>query len=134
MDKGPVSDAQRVVRFLVDNARCGECGSAYHAEDVYVLDQVNKRVWELAAVCPGCLSVWLVKAVVRTSDVPADDDGGGVRIAARSRSITELTPAEERHFSSLSPIGVDDVLDVSQFLAGFDGDFWAYFGQESDSP
>lgn len=135
MDEGFVGDAERVVQFLVEHARCGECGSAYHAEDVYVLDQVNRRVWELAAVCPGCLSVWLVKAVVRSEDGP---DGTEVARAHRTRArrplLHELTHAEKRHFEALTPIGVDDVLDVSEFLATFDGDFRAYFGQESDTP
>jgi len=136
MEPGAVGDAERVVRFLVETARCGECGSAYHAEDVYVLDQLNRRVWELAAVCPGCLSVWLVKAVMRSRSEPEGEPEsvphGRAARAGGSRPLNELTLAERRHFSSLEPIDQDDVLDVSAFLSTFDGDFRSYFGQEPE--
>jgi hypothetical protein len=133
MEDSSISDADRLVRFLVDTARCGECGASYNSEDVYVLDQVNRHVWELAAVCPGCLSVWLVKAVVRPKGVPAPISGAGPSPAdGRMVPADELTVAERQHFASMEPITVDEVLDVSAFLRTFDGDFRAYFCQESD--
>lgn len=135
LDRGSVSDIDRVVRFLVDTARCRECGGSYSSEDVHVLDQVGRSVWELAAVCPECLSVWLVRAVVRGRGVPAPmpDDGPTGR-GRREARADELTLAERLHFGALGPIGVDDVLDIRSFLSTFDGDFLTYFGQESDGP
>jgi len=132
MDRGPVSDADRVVRFLVDTARCGDCGGAYTVENVHVLDQVRRNVWELAAVCPGCLSVWLVRAVVRPRRAATLDGRPRPAAPGLDDAAGELSLAERRRFGSMRPIDVDDVLDVRAFLESFDGDFGALFGGEGD--
>ena len=128
------SAANRIIRFLVDNAHCAECGAHYHEEDVYVLGQLDLRIWDLAAVCHGCYTLSVVRAVVRpqADKVKAEVAYDTVRTAQRSGALHELTAAEVRHFDDLPPIGVDDVLDVSEFLSEFDGDFRGFFGQEPE--
>lgn len=113
--------AERVVRFLVDHARCTDCACSFHVEDVHVLAHDAERVWDLAAVCHNCYTMSLIRAVVR------DQDG-----RVRTRVMRELTPAEARRFERLPPVDVDDVLDVAAFLADFDGDFRELFGREPD--
>jgi hypothetical protein len=116
----------RVVRFLVDHARCTDCGGQYHLDDVYILANREDRVWDLAAVCHDCHTLSLIRAIVRTpvgrERVPAP-----VLVA-----VTELTPAEQSHFGDLTPVDSDDVLDVAAFLSDFDGDFRGLFGREPD--
>lgn len=126
MEQGTVSDADRVVRFVVGTARCGDCGSAYQAQDVHILDQVGDNVWELAAVCPGCLNVWLVKAIVHRSASAGEEPPAG------DGPLDELSPSERLRFGALPAVGMNDVLDVRAFLRTFDGDFRAHFDQERD--
>ena len=114
--------ADRVIRFLVENARCTDCGGDFHLEDVYILDERDRREWDLGAVCHQCHTLTLIRAVV---EADAED------LPMRA-TVSELTPAERRHFSALDPVSSDDVLDVTRFLMGFDGDFRDLFGRESD--
>lgn len=135
MDQGTVSDADRVVRFLVGTARCGDCGSAYSLEDVHVLDHARHNVWELAAVCPGCLSVWLVKAVIRAREMsPGPTDDGEDEGALEGRRRGEMSPEERHRFDAMAPLSADDLIDATSFLLTFDGDFRSYFGREPDGP
>ena len=110
------STSERVVRFLVDHARCSECRGAYLVENVHVLHQTGDRVWDLAAVCQQCYGLALIRAVVRSEDGRIHTEPAG-----------EMTTAELRRFQRLRPIDRDDVLDVAAFLAGFDGDFARLF-------
>ncbi|MCE7939911.1 hypothetical protein DCC79_14330 [bacterium] len=126
------STTERIIRVLLDEARCTECGSAYHAEDVHVLRQVDERMWDLAVVCNGCYTLSLIRAIVKpnAAGVPA----GRAPVVPEVELVTELTRAERRYFSDLPPVEVDDVLDMSAFLAEFDGDFRDLFGQDPVDP
>lgn len=114
--------ADRVIRFLVENARCTDCDGDFRAEDVYILDERDMREWDLGAVCHQCHTLTLIRAVV-------DAEGRRSRDASR---LSELTKAERKHFRGLEPIDKNDVLDVTAFLADFDGDFRELFGREPD--
>jgi|GEM_PF-397922 hypothetical protein len=124
----------RIIRFLVENAHCAECGARYHEEDVYVLAQLDMRIWDLAAVCHNCYTLSVVRAVVRpqSDEIKASIAEDAVRARRAIGSDMELTKAEVQRFRSLPPIDEDYVLDVAEFLDGFDGDFRGFFGQESD--
>ena len=140
--------ADRVVRFLIENACCSECDAGYHLEDVHVLNQVRGRIWDLAAVCHECYTLSLVRAIVRTppdlhhASEPASavdhlEIGKNETHHGADRSsvtVQELTAAERRRFRSLPPIDRDDVLDVTAFLASFDGDFRCLFSREPGDP
>jgi len=119
--------ADRIVRVLLDQARCTECGSPYHAEDVHILRHHEERIWDLAVVCNVCYTLSLIRAVVRITEDGKDEWLAG---SHRVSFASELTTAERRHFAALTPVGTDDVLDVSDFLAGFDGDFRRVFEQD----
>jgi len=123
--------AVKIIRFLVNHAHCTECGNQYRAEDVYVLDQAGPRVWHLAAVCHSCYTLSVVRAVVRPHRGQLDLSNVGPRPTVAHR-LNELTPAEARHFDELGPIDAEDVLDVSDFLVSFDGDFRGLFGREPE--
>lgn len=116
--------ADRVVQFLVDHGRCTDCGGRYNLEDVYVLAQRGSRVFELAAVCRDCYTLSFIRAIIRPRRAGVADPAVAF--------MHELTPAEARRFDGLPPVEMDDVLDVSAFLARFDGDFRSLFGQEAD--
>ncbi len=130
MTEGTVmnSTAERIIRVLLEEAHCTECGHGYHVEDVHVLRELDERIWDLAAVCNHCYTLSLIRAVVRPND--DEEARGGGRSEPRIRLTSELTSAERRYFSDVPPVDVDDVLDVSAFLTSFDGDFRSLFGQD----
>jgi hypothetical protein len=49
-----------------------------------------------------------------------------------ARPPTELTVAERAYFLGLEPVDADDVLDVAEFLAAFDGDFRGLFSRNHE--
>ncbi len=126
------STADRIIRVLLAEARCTDCDCAYRAEDVHVLRQKSDKVWDLAAVCSSCYTMSLIRAIVQ-----APESRRGARVSThrlpKSRP-SELTRAEAQRFETLTPVDRDDVLDMHQFLAGFDGDFRALFGQDGTEP
>ncbi|MEO8085049.1 MAG: hypothetical protein ABI780_14605 [Ardenticatenales bacterium] len=115
------STSERVIRFLVDHARCKDCRGVYHVENVHVLHQTSDRIWDLAAVCDQCYGLALIRAVVRSED-------GQIH----TEPASELTNTELRRFHHLRPIDRDDVLDATAFLSDFDGDFARLFQAPED--
>lgn len=119
--------ADRVIRFLVEHARCADCGGRFHAEDVHVLHEDDLRVWDLGAVCHDCRTLTLLRAVV--SSLRPE----GIPTPAEPAGVDELTPLERRHFASLGPVAQDDVREAATFLRDFDGDFRELFGTDHRS-
>jgi hypothetical protein len=119
--------ADRVIRFLVDHARCTSCGGRFALEHVHVLHEEDLRVWDLGAVCHECHTLTLVRAIVR----PEPTDGNPTPIDAGAQ-LDELTLAERDRFAELGPVRDDDVLDMTAFLREFDGDFRGLFGRETE--
>jgi len=129
--------ADRVVRFLVDHARCTECQGCYRVEDVHVLHETGGRVWDLAAVCHTCFTLSIVRAIVRDDGDSPRDDGAGIgdvvgNLEWGRAGSRELTAAERKRFANLPPVDADDVLDMVAFLGGFDGDFRGLFSREAE--
>lgn len=114
-----------VIQFLVAHRPCPECGRRFRPENVHVLDQPERWTWDLAAVCHGCHTMTMVSAEVRPEPAPP------VRAAGR---FSELTPSERAYFAGLEPVAVDDVLDMVELLAAFDGDFRALFSRGASEP
>jgi len=123
--------AEQIIRVLLEQARCTDCDCPYRLEDVHVLRQSNERVWDLAAVCNQCYTMSLIRAIVQS---PESKRGGGLQAhRLPSKTSSELTVAERKHFEALAPLDEDDVLDMTGFLSGFDGDFRGLFGQDGDA-
>lgn len=121
------STSDRVVRFLIEHARCNDCGADYHVEDVHILSQTAERIWDLAAVCHACYGLSLLRAIVKPG---ATEPRARYEMVARD----ELTSAERRRFRRMPALERDDVLDMTAFLSDFDGDFRGLFSLESDEP
>ena len=131
--------ADRIIRFLVKHTSCTECGTSYHTEDVHVIEQRTARVWILGAVCHDCFDLCLIRAELPEKDAVAM---AGARTKRPARAANraprpapgladELTAAERRRFRSLPPLDSDDLLDMTAFLADFDGDFHTLFDEEA---
>jgi hypothetical protein len=117
----------QVIQYLIAHRRCPGCGSAYRLENVHVLNQPERWTWDLAAVCHDCHALTVVSAVLRP-----DGADRAERLAARRRSVSELTAAERAYFGELAPVDENDVLDLAEFLVAFDGDFRGLFSRGPD--
>jgi hypothetical protein len=83
-----------ILRQVLQNARCGACGSRYSSGDLAFLEN-NDNVWILMAVCPACDTQAMIMVVV------------------------EQQPAEEKQ---QPPLTADDVLDLHEMLRNHTGD------------
>lgn len=113
-----------VIQYLVVHRHCQGCGSPFRPENVHVLNQPARWAWDLGAVCHECHTLTVVSAVVRADGQPRPVE----------RRLLELTAAERSYFDDLQPVGMDDVLDMAQFLVSFDGDFRGLFSRHTDEP
>lgn len=96
-----------------------------------MLRQQDDRIWDLAVVCHRCYTMSLVRAIVQEPAWQRRSDRSAVPAAG---PLHELGPLERAHFRTLSPVGMDDVLDIAGFLADFDGDFQRLFQGRGGDP
>lgn len=105
-----------LIRRLMASIKCGVCGQGYEVDNIDVLGH-HEDLWFLSALCPACQARCLVAAVI-----------GEGRVA---EVITDLTEAELDRFRNMSRVTTDDVLDMHNFLKGFDGDLSQLCSQDS---
>ena len=103
----------RLVKRLMASIKCGSCGQCYEAHNIEVLGH-SEDTWFLRARCSSCHIQCLVVAIIKEERMP--------------EFITDLTKAELDKFSNLDGVEADDVLNMHDFLRGFDGDFSRLFG------
>ena len=96
-----------LIKQLMTSLKCGVCGQNYGLDGITVLGH-EQDLWFLKVVCPACHAQCLV-AVVAKEDKPPE-------------VITELTPTEIDRFKDSGRVTTDDLLDMHNFLKGFDGD------------
>jgi hypothetical protein len=125
------SGAEQVVRVLLRQARCADCNCSYRSENVHVLRQQDDRIWDLAVVCHRCYTMSLVRAIVQGPAWQRRSDRSALPAVG---PLHELDPLERAHFRALSPVSMDDVLDIAGFLADFDGDFQRLFQGRGGDP
>jgi rubredoxin len=102
------------IKKLLPNLKCALCGHHYEREDIKTVGR-KEGFWFLNVTCPSCRTQGLVVAMVQQGK--------------RGQTISDLSPREQVKFVGASPIGVDDVLDMHNFLKEFDGDFSALFSK-----
>lgn len=103
-----------LIKRLMASIKCGVCGQRYEVDNINVLGH-QEDLWFLSASCPACHTRCLVAAVIREDRLP--------------EVTTDLTKAELDRFRNVSRVTTDDVLDMHNFLKGFDGDFSQLFSQ-----
>lgn len=103
------------LKKLISKVDCSVCGQKYQMSNIKVLDQED-GVWFLSVVCSSCGTKGLIAAVVQDGSI--------------AQVITDLTEDEFGRFEGGEIVGVDDVLDVHDFLKEFDGDFSRLFSEE----
>jgi hypothetical protein len=113
-EPGPLSegDKRRLVRKLVAQLRCVECGRLYDRQD-FALIHNSQDVWVLGTRCRYCDEP--VQVVIF------------MRLDAEPEPLTDLMPEEMRIADQWPAITSDDVLDIHMLLHELDGDFDALF-------
>jgi hypothetical protein len=102
------------LKRLFAKVNCGVCGQKYDVSNIKILDQED-GLWVLSVYCSSCGTQGLIAAVVQEGNI--------------TEVITDLTEAERERFHD-SEVGVDDVLEMHNFLKEFDGDFTRLFSGE----
>ena len=114
----------QIKRIVLDRMeRCSVCHRGFEPDDVHVLSR-KADMWMLMVSCGECHARNFVAAVI------GDGDAEEAQLALRRlgeehvRSRLDIEPESE---AAGEPVSVDDVLEVHEFLQGFDGDFQRLF-------
>ncbi|MEE9400538.1 MAG: hypothetical protein V3V32_00815 [Dehalococcoidia bacterium] len=103
------------LKRLFSKVNCGVCGQKYDVSNIKILDQED-GLWVLSVYCSSCGTQGLIAAVVQEGNI--------------TEVITDLTEAERERFDDSEVVGVDDVLEMHNFLKEFDGDFANLFSEK----
>jgi hypothetical protein len=116
---------KQIKQIVLDRMeRCSVCHRGFEPDDVHVLSR-KSDMWMLMVSCGECQARNFVAAVI------GDGDAEEAQLALRrlgeehirtSREIDDEDPGEPQ-----DPVSIDDVLEIHEFLQGFDGDFQALF-------
>jgi hypothetical protein len=97
--------AQSLRRLVRHKVTCAFCGHRYLPRHLRFVG-FDGTVWLFLAACGRCQSLALIGVIPR-SERP---------------HLTDVTPDDIVHPGERSPVSTDDVLDVHERLASFDGD------------
>jgi hypothetical protein len=116
---------KQIKRIVLDRMeRCSVCHRGFEPDDVHVLSR-KSDMWMLMVSCGECQARNFVAAVI------GDGDAEEAQLALRRlgeehvRTRTDIEPEDE--VEPGEHVSVDDVIEIHQFLQGFDGDFKALF-------
>jgi hypothetical protein len=119
---------KQIKRIVLDRMeRCSVCHRGFEPDDVHVLSR-KSDMWMLMVSCGECQARNFVAAVI------GDGDAEEAQLALRRlgeehvRTRTDIEPEDDGEPGE--PVSVDDVIEIHQFLQGFDGDFKALFSDQ----
>jgi len=104
--------------------RCSVCHHLYEPDDIRVISR-KPAMWTLLVECTECPARNFVAAVLHDGD--PEEAQRTLRELSQSPSLG--VTVEPSSGPELPPVTSDDLLDVHEFLADFDGDFRALFGR-----
>jgi hypothetical protein len=118
---------KQIKRIVLDRMeRCSVCHRSFEPDDVQVLSR-KSDMWMLMVSCGECHARNFVAAVIGDGDAEEAQLAlrrlGEEHLRSRLETVTE---AEVEDITS-EPVSIDDVLEVHEFLKGFDGDFRQLF-------
>ena len=105
---------ESLIKKLMASLKCDSCGQQYELYNVDILGH-REDLWFLRVFCSACHAQCLVAATVKKGGKP--------------EAVVGLTEAELGE-SVGNVIELDDVLEMHNFLKGFDGDFSGLFNQK----
>jgi hypothetical protein len=104
---------ERLFRQLLSTHRCGNCRHRFE-RDRFTIMAKHEKLWVVSAHCSACNKVQVFWVSLYR----------GIELAPQ-----ELSQAERERLEALPVINPDDVLEMHEFLSGFDGDFQALFAR-----
>ena len=116
---------KQIKRIVLDRMeRCSVCHRDFEPDDVHVLSR-KSDMWMLMVSCGECQARNFVAAVI------GDGDAEEAQLALRKLGEEHIRTSREIETEApeelLDPVSIDDVLELHEFLQGFDGDFQALF-------
>jgi hypothetical protein len=118
---------KQIKRIVLDRMeRCSVCHRGFEPDDVQVLSR-KSDMWMLMVSCGECHARNFVAAVI------GDGDAEEAQLALRRlgeehlRSRLDVVDEAEDEDVASEPVSIDDVLEIHEFLQGFDGDFRQLF-------
>ena len=116
---------KQIKRIVLDRMeRCSVCHRDFETDDVHVLSR-KSDMWMLMVSCGECQARNFVAAVIGDGDAEEAQlalrrlGEEHIRGSRRIESEVVVEPGE--------PVSIDDVLEIHEYLQGFDGDFQALF-------
>lgn len=113
----------QIKRIVLDRMeRCSVCHHSFVTDDIHVISR-KSDMWMMVVECSECQGRNFVAAVLN------DGDPGEAQLALRrlSESGAKNDRRDVKPSPALPKVTVDDVLDMHEFLASFDGDFQRLF-------
>lgn len=141
---------ERIVRERFAEQTCTHCGAQYPPEGVVVLAR-RRSTWMVMATCTQCQQPGLFVVSFPEAHRGAEHDQSNESLPAAhlelpniipstflpttpdslSRALADTPPPEQsnliQHSKPLSPVTVNDVNEMHEFLARFGGDFSTLF-------
>lgn len=120
---------KQIKRIVLDRMeRCSVCHRGFEPDDVHVLSR-KSDMWMLMVSCGECQARNFVAAVIGDGD--AEEAQLALRRLGEEHVRTRVETDPEDEADPGEPVSVDDVLELHEFLQGFDGDFQALFREHS---
>ncbi len=113
----------QIKRIVLDRMeRCSVCHHSFVPDDIHVISR-KSDMWMMVVECSECQGRNFVAAVLN------DGDPGEAQLALRrlSESGVKDDTGGLQPSPALPKVSTDDVLDMHEFLADFDGDFQRLF-------
>ena len=122
----PETQIKRIVLNRME--RCSVCHRDFGPEDIRVVSRKND-MWMLVVTCSECHGRNFVAAVMADGDT--EEAQIALRQLSRDGSRPQVEIEEVGEPTEKAPVGdrvtAEDVLDMHEFLEGFDGDFRRLF-------
>jgi hypothetical protein len=99
-----------VINQFMTSYRCEVCGQLYVEDDINILGHVDK-MWIIQVSCASCHSQSLLAALM---------DENKENESAKIEELSDLMESELKLFENMV-ITADDVLDMHNYLSGFQG-------------
>ena len=116
---------KQIKRIVLDRMeRCSVCHRGFEPDDVHVLSR-KADMWMLMVSCSECQARNFVAAVIGDGD--AEEAQLALRRLGEKHVSARIDIEPEDEGEPGEPVSIDDVLEVHEFLQGFEGDFQALF-------
>jgi hypothetical protein len=103
---------EHLLKELISGFRCSVCRRTFDRSHIRVAAR-HEQLWVVSVRCTLCRNQQVFWAAVK--------DNGEESV------LRDVSGREEQHFAQLPPVTADEVLDMHEFLADFDGDFRTLF-------